>query len=261
MLINNYLPKDPSYKIAFIFAITLHVMLAIFLVVKLTSSNQFVTENAVSIIKAVAINNLPNQQQKTAAVKTPQPKVEQKEILQEQPKEIQKPEPQKTAELKVKSTKTLEILQKRMLAEQAEEARELKKQALNKKAMQQAAIQKAMQQTMAKEKSELASTQLSAKAQGEVDKYKALIIQAIASEWVIPENVDEKAICKLLVTVAPKGVVMNVQLIESSGNALLDRSAKTAVLKASPLPVPGGDLFDNFRTIRLTVKPQGMSSG
>lgn len=261
MLINNYLPKDPSYKIAFAFAITLHVMLAIFLVVKLTSSNQFVVESSVNIIKAVAINNLPNQQQKTVEVKTPQPKIEQKEIPKELSKEVQKPEPPKTTELKVKSTKTLEILQKRLLAEQAEESKELKKQVANKKAMRQAAIQKSMQQAMAKEKSELASTQLSAKAEGEVDKYKALIIQAIASEWVIPENINENATCKLLVTVAPKGIVMNVQLIESSGNALLDRSAKTAVFKASPLPVPDGVLFDNFRTIRLTVKPQGMVSG
>ncbi len=257
MLINNYLPKDPSYKTAFIFAVTLHVMLMVFLVVKLTSSNQFVTESSVNIIKAVAINNFPSKQPVPVEVKTPEPQVEQKEI----PKEIQKPEPQKTTELKVKSTKTLEILQKRLLAEQAEESKELKKQVANKKAMQQAAIQKAMQQAMAKEKSELASTQLSVKAEGEVDKYKALIIQAIASEWVIPENIDENASCKLLVTVAPKGIVMNVQLIQGSGNALLDRSAKTAVLKASPLPVPVGALFDNFRTIRLTVKPQGMVSG
>jgi len=254
----DYFPKDPSYKIAFTFAITLHVMLAVFLVVKLTSSNQFVTENSVSIIKAVAINNLPKQLPPVpVAVKTPEPQIEQKEI----PKEIQKPEPAKTAEPKIKSDKTLETLQKRLLAEQAEESKELKRQIANKKAMQQAAIQKAMQQTMAKEKSELASTQLSAKAEGEIDKYKALIIQAIASEWIVPENIDENSTCKLLVTVAPKGIVISVQLIESSGNALLDRSAKTAVLKASPLPVPDGVLFENFRTIRLTVKPQGMVSG
>ncbi|HBS52209.1 MAG TPA: cell envelope integrity protein TolA [Coxiellaceae bacterium] len=95
--------------------------------------------------------------------------------------------------------------------------------------------------------------------QGEVDKYKALILQAISSQWIIPEGVDSKSVCRLLINVAPGGVVLNVQLVSSSGNLALDRSAQAAVLKASPLPVPEDvSLFDRVRTINLTVRPEGM---
>lgn len=256
-MLANYLPKDPTYKLSFAFAIILHVTLVVLLVVKFGISRQFALEPSVNIIKAVAINNLPDEKPTPIEKKIP-PKEEIKETPKEIQKEVPKSEPPKAQELKIKNDKTLEILQKHLLAEQALEAKTLKKQVATKKMIQQATIQKALQEEMAKEKAALVQMHLNAKAQGEVDRYKALIIQAIANEWIIPENVDENASCKLLVDVAPGGVVLKVQVIESSGNDLLDRSAKTAVSKASPLPVPKDTLFDNFRTIRLTVKPKGI---
>lgn len=98
--------------------------------------------------------------------------------------------------------------------------------------------------------------------QQEIDKYKALIVQAISQEWIIPESVDRSASCKLLITLAPGGVVLSVQLVQTSNNQNLDRSAQTAIWKASPLPVPPSkELFDDFRAIRLTVRPQEIVSG
>lgn len=89
-----------------------------------------------------------------------------------------------------------------------------------------------------------------------IDKYKSLIIQAIAQEWIVPDDLDKNLVCKLLINVGPGGVVLRVQITQPSGNPLLDRSAQNAVLKASPLPVPKEtSLLDNFRTIQLTVKP------
>lgn len=121
----------------------------------------------------------------------------------------------------------------------------------------QAAIQKAMQQQILAEQRLMAAR--AQQLQGEVDKYKAQILQAISQYWIAPPNLPQGIMCKLLVHVAPGGTVISVDMLESSGNFALDRSAKTAVLKASPLPVPKNpDLFDNFRVIRLTVKPQGV---
>jgi colicin import membrane protein len=45
--------------------------------------------------------------------------------------------------------------------------------------------------------------------------------------------------------------------MRSSGDTLLDRSAQTAIFKASPLPVPSNvETFNLFRDISLTVRPE-----
>lgn len=106
-----------------------------------------------------------------------------------------------------------------------------------------------------------AATTISSAEQAEIDKYKALIIQTISQEWIVPDSVDKNAVCKLVVKVAPGGIVLDVQITQPSGNPLLDQSARNAVLKASPLPVPkDAAIFDNFRLIQLTVKPESIES-
>ncbi len=95
-----------------------------------------------------------------------------------------------------------------------------------------------------------------------VDKYSALIIQAISQHWIVPENADRTLSTQLTIRLASDGSVLNVSLAKSSGDALLDRSAEAAVYKASPLPVPDdAATFDRMRTINLTVRPESVLSG
>jgi colicin import membrane protein len=92
---------------------------------------------------------------------------------------------------------------------------------------------------------------------GEVDKYKALIVNAIGRNWILPENVDSRLSSQFRIRLAPDGMVLEVSLIRSSGDPLLDRSAQTAIYKASPLPVPtDANTFNLFRDISLTVRPE-----
>lgn len=92
--------------------------------------------------------------------------------------------------------------------------------------------------------------------QGVINQYKSQIIRAISERWIVPQNLAQGVYCQLLIHVAPGGVVMDVTLLKSSGSTVLDRSARTAVFKASPLPVPQDpSVFDHFRTLRLTVRP------
>ena len=95
--------------------------------------------------------------------------------------------------------------------------------------------------------------------QKQVDKYKALILQAISQQWIIPDAAKKDEQGELLVNLAPGGVVLSVEITKSSGDPALDRSAQIAVQKASPLPVPNDPaLFDGFRQITLTVRPEGI---
>lgn len=96
-----------------------------------------------------------------------------------------------------------------------------------------------------------------ARIAGEVDKYKALIVNAIGRNWILPENVNSSLTCQFRIRLAPDGAVLDVQLTRGSGDPLLDRSAQTAIYKASPLPVPtDAETFNMFRDISLTVRPE-----
>lgn len=117
---------------------------------------------------------------------------------------------------------------------------------------------KALQKQLLQEQQRVAGA-LAQETQGIVDKYKALILQAIGQHWLVPPNVNKKLSCELLIRVAPGGIVLDVQLIKSSGDEALDHSARTAVFKASPLPVPTEtDAFAAFREFVLKVKPENV---
>jgi len=91
------------------------------------------------------------------------------------------------------------------------------------------------------------------------EKYRHLILQSIAQQWIIPPELNKHLETRLAVHLAPGGMVLEVTVIKSSGNTVLDRSAQTAVYKASPLPVPKNmALFNAFKEINLTVRPEGI---
>jgi colicin import membrane protein len=221
--------KDRSYSWSVILAILLHVAILLFLLVKfIPRPKKISTNQPANIVQATIVRQTP--------VELPpkeQPIAEKPNKPAEIPvaKPVIKPMPEKPKKIEKKTTTT--------------EQRKIQQQNL--------------QQQIAAEKKQLANQIQAQEAQTEIDKYKALILQTISSYWIVPENLDKGLFCQLLVHVGPGGVVLKVDLIRSSGNYLLDSSAKSAVLKASPLPVPTDpSLFDNFRLIKLTVRPEGI---
>ena len=99
------------------------------------------------------------------------------------------------------------------------------------------------------------------KCGGVIDQYKGQILQAIQQQWILPDSANKEQTCVFLIHLGPGGVVISVNLVRSSGDAVLDRSAKVAVFKASPLPVPQDPVvFDQFRELRLTVRPENIAS-
>jgi colicin import membrane protein len=169
----------------------------------------------------------------------------------------------KKAEEEKAKTKALQqkLMQDKLKAEQQKLKAERQKAAAEAKKLQ----QKLMQQQLASEQQQLkeaAEEQHQAlQLQGQMDLYKSQIIAAISQYWVVPPEANPSIYCQLLIKLAPTGVVLQIDMLHSSGNDVLDRSAKTAVNKASPLPVPKDPaLFNNFRELRLTFRPEGVTS-
>jgi colicin import membrane protein len=121
-------------------------------------------------------------------------------------------------------------------------------------------VEKNIQQLLDQEMKSLAKQQINvARNAATTDKYRHLILQAIAQQWIIPPETNKHLETKLTVHLAPGGMVLEVIIVKSSGNPVLDRSAQTAVYKASPLPVPKNrGLFSTFQQINLTVRPEGI---
>lgn len=116
--------------------------------------------------------------------------------------------------------------------------------------------EKTLRDHLLNEEIKLQSTE-SRQAQGEINKYKALILQAISERWLIPPQVNKKAYCELMIHIAPSGRVLEVHITKTSGDPALDSSARAAVLKASPLPVPTDTgAFTPFKQFVLKMKPE-----
>ena len=94
----------------------------------------------------------------------------------------------------------------------------------------------------------------------EINHYRSLIVAAVSRYWILPPELNKKLKAVIVVRLGPGGVVLYTDIVEPSGYPLLEQSAITAINKASPLPVPDGPLFDEFRELRLTVKPEGILS-
>lgn len=157
---------------------------------------------------------------------------------------------------KQKQTQEKEIaLMKQKQAQEAERLSKLKNQELQKQKLEQ---EKALAQAQAIKNAQMKAETLAAQQRnaGEVDKYKALILNAIRDQWILPENVNPDLSSQFVIRLAPTGSVLEVRLARSSGDMILDRSAQAAIYKASPLPVPhDAQVFNMFREISLTVRP------
>ncbi|KTD20290.1 TolA colicin import membrane protein [Legionella lansingensis] len=178
---------------------------------------------------------------------------------QDELKKKQQEEAQKLAQLK-KKQKEEELKakkEKEALARIEKEKAEKAKEELARAEKAKAELAEKKRQAAAQQAAEDAAKR--AHIAGEVDKYKAMIVNAISRQWILPENVSNGLSSQFRIRLAPDGAVLEVTLTRSSGDPILDRSAQTAIYKASPLPVPADpEMFDIFRDISLTVRPENV---
>lgn len=268
--------NQPLYKKHFYLSLLLHLLLLFILVASIEfKSSMPVVNNSdkPEVINALVMDVVEKEPKVVVQKPIPTPPAPPKPVAPPIPKPPAKPEivekepPVKTQPIVIPDKQKIqeELIQKKLLEElqaQKEQNKKKKQKALQTEFEKELAEMKAksLQNQMLQEQQRLANLR-AAQMKGVVDKYKALILQAIGQHWIVPPNVNKKRYAELLIRVAPGGVVMDVQLMKSSGDEGLDRSARTAVFKASPLPVPSdSDSFDAFRQFVLKVKPENIVS-
>ncbi len=95
-------------------------------------------------------------------------------------------------------------------------------------------------------------------AQSTAARYQDLIRDRVERSWLRPVGLPDGLQCVLAVRLDPFGEVLEARIVRSSGNPLFDRSAESAVKKASPLPVPSDVTIYNrfFREFQFKFNPE-----
>ncbi|KFI24006.1 cell envelope integrity protein TolA [Nitrosococcus oceani] len=136
--------------------------------------------------------------------------------------------------------------EKRRLEEERRRAEAAKRKAEEERKKIEAAKRKAEEE---RKKAEAARRQQELQERIEAEKNAAQVEAAIARftdqmkirvqrYWTLPLGSQDNLEVLLQVEMLPSGEVRNVKIFKSSGDEAFDRSAKAAVYKAAPLPVP-----------------------
>lgn len=259
----------------FAFSIAAHFGILLIFVLGLDHTSAlpvFENTNKTDVISAVVLGDtakskiLPKQITPPPVKKQPESKpVEQAKaqpVIEKDVIALKKVDKKKLAQQKaLEMLKKQNIFAKDLLADIKKETTKQKKlQSQFQKTLKEQA-EKSLRQQLLNEEIKLQGTQ-SRQSQGEVNKYKALILQAMSEKWIIPTLAKKHLTTELMIRVAPGGMVLDVQVTKSSGDPSLDSSARAAVLKASPLPVPSDpNDFNAFRQFVLKAKPENVLEG
>ncbi|HLD84733.1 MAG TPA: cell envelope integrity protein TolA [Coxiellaceae bacterium] len=232
-----------SYKKPVFIAVFLHAVLLFFLIVELTPTTFRYPTSSTTPTKIIHVSAISENQvdAQIHAVKAERQRAAEKIIAAERAKQLAILQAEKLKQMRIAQAKKAALLKQQLLTEQ--------------KKLQQTLAQ----QQIDREKKELLKIQ-TVENQGIIDKYRAEILSLVQSNWRIPV-VDDRLKCIYVVNIAPGGVVLSANLIHSSGNTALDQSARAAIMKSSPLPVPDKTAaFNAFRELVLTLSPKGYVS-
>ena len=267
---------------AVMYAVLMHVGLLILLVFSLDWTPKVIKPGNHKPVQAELVDSSKLKQVENRK------KAEQQQAVEEQRKREQAAKEQAAKEkaakekaakekaVKEKAAKEKAAREKAVKETAAKEKAAKEKAARDKAARDKAAKEKAAKEQAAKEKAarekaaaaarqheaeqalqaRLAEEQAQARAQSELSKYIPYIQEKIQRNWNRPTGSPKGMSCLILVKLIPGGEVVDARVVRSSGDSLFDRSVETAVLKASPLPLPeDAALFKYFREINFNFNP------
>lgn len=130
-------------------------------------------------------------------------------------------------------------------------------------AQQDAARQEQVRQEQAVQaQRDAAATEVARTESERVMAYSAVIHDLVQQNWSRPPSARNGMVAVLRIRMVPTGDVLEVEVVQSSGDFAFDRAAESAVLRVgrfSELQGMDTRMFDrNFRTVFLTFRPQDL---
>jgi colicin import membrane protein len=90
-----------------------------------------------------------------------------------------------------------------------------------------------------------------------ISRFVGLIGEKVQRNWIKPQTSRVGLSCVVQVQLLPSGEVVSVQIVQSSGDAVFDRSVEAAVYRAAPLPLPPDPrMFEKFRNVQFRFVPK-----
>jgi colicin import membrane protein len=132
---------------------------------------------------------------------------------------------------------------------------ERQRQVAQEQAAREAAEREASNQAAAQSQALSAENQL-------IAQYTAIIRDIVEGNWIQPPNTRNGMQAMINIKLAPSGDIVSSVIVQSSGDAVFDRSALQAVDKAERFPelrdLPPGVFERNFRDFNLLFSPEGL---
>jgi colicin import membrane protein len=258
-------PRDN--KLALVSSLLLHIVVLFLLIINFEFSTPMAVlenvNNNSKVISAMAVNE-PMPAPTPALPSPPPPQLAKPLPLPPKPLPVSKPVISEPAAIALKPPIKKPLPQPKALL-QKQLLDDLKDQTVKTYANRKKDIEKAMEKELKAQAAKSLQQQLlqeqqragNARSQGVVNKYKALILQSIGRRWIVPASTNKSIYAELMIRLAPGGMVIDAEITRSSGDLSLDRSARAAIFKASPLPVPAdANDFEQFRQFVLKMKPE-----
>ncbi|RZV48811.1 MAG: cell envelope integrity protein TolA [Pseudomonadales bacterium] len=125
--------------------------------------------------------------------------------------------------------------QERKKREQQRQEEEARRVAEEQQALE---TQRLLQESLAAEAAFRAEREAQQRTTTIIAKHTALIKQKVDSFRTIAPDFERWRVAEVNIKVSPLGEVLETRIVKSSGSERYDRSVESAILKASPLPIP-----------------------
>jgi len=281
-----------GYPISFVLAVLLHVMVVVALFLFQRSHTEAIQIVQPPAIRANLVGMNPQarnqqvqeqreadrareqreaqqrreEQQRQEAARQEQQRQEQQRAEQERQAELQRiAQLQERQERQEREQQQQREEQQRRQEQERQEQQRQEQQRQEQQRQQELAAQQERERQQRAQQEAAAQAQAAAAAaqEGEaVMSYTTLIHDLVQQQWSRPPSARNGMMAVLRIRLVPTGEVIDVEVVQSSGDGAFDRAAMTAVNRVGTIrELQGMDpqLFNrNFRTLLLTFRPEDL---
>ena len=233
-------------------------------------------------VKALLVNENPQarnervlQQRQAQQERQERQRLEAEEAERQRHEEQRQAQEQQAAERRQQEQDRLQAEQQRVAQEQRQQEQQKREQEQREQQQREAEQRRQQELAAEQERQRQEQAQAQARAQQEADArelaeteaelvmaYSAVIHDLVQQYWSRPPSARNGMVVVLRIRMVPTGDVLDVEIVQSSGDFAFDRAAESTVLKVNRFTeLQGMDprLFDrNFRTFLLTFRPQDL---